>query len=693
MRVLLLLCLWLLAGWAQAQVTELRGQTASGAYFVAQAPNGWQAGGTLVLVHHGYDIEPLDQVPSLGPAPLRQRFLAKGYAIAASSYSQRGWALFRTARDHRELVAAFAARFGAPGRLISSGGSMGGLVAMQSAEQGDLGAPVAGVYALCAPLAGTRVWDQALDLRVVYDTVCDNVTGGELPNGDSRFPYILDADDLDDYDDLSGGGALVARINKCTGLNLPDVLQTSGMRERLSRLLTVTGTSRDFLLENMFYATYGLGDLYRDPAKIGERPALGTRFVQYGDPIIDRDVRRVTPDRFAALDLKRHFTPSGRVGQARVLSTHTSRDGLVVPEHGRALVGKIPASQWTQAYVNESRPSHCSYSDAELLGGFEALDRWIALGTQPTAATLQSECLRERAANPALGECRYDPNFQPGTLDAKLKPRLEASWPVQATSSGLWFDPTRSGEGFVLQPMGDGRALAAWFTYPAPGVDAEQLWVLAQGRWQDDALILDQAYRATGNGFGAALNPASVQLQDMGRLDVAYTACSEGEVRSQAPAPYGETRQNLRRLSRIGIARCPGDPPLLPTPDPNSGDSGAWFDPTRSGQGLFLSVQSDGRAFLLLFGFEPTGKPLWLFAEGRLVDQEWRFDDLARPIGARFGTAFRPQDVRFERFGSATLRRINCQEMDFRYDSPLPGYGQGLLKLRRLSQPLGAICS
>jgi alpha-beta hydrolase superfamily lysophospholipase len=105
------------------------------------------------LIDHGYDIEPANGAPTLGPAPLRQRMLARGFAIAASSYSQRGWALFRTAADHRELLAAFAARFGMPGSIFASGGSMGGVVALQQAEQGDLGAPVTGVYAICAPLA------------------------------------------------------------------------------------------------------------------------------------------------------------------------------------------------------------------------------------------------------------------------------------------------------------------------------------------------------------------------------------------------------------------------------------------------------------------------------------------------------------------------------------------------------------
>ena len=689
--VRLLLCTLLLCAGAAQAVVEQRGQTASGAYFIAQIPDGWLAGGRLVLINHGYDIEPIDTEPSLGPLPLRQRILAKGYAIAASSYSQRGWALFQTRRDHRELVEAFTARFGRPGSIIASGGSLGGLVAMQQAEQGDLGVPVAGVYAICAPLAGSRVWEQALDLRLTYDAACNNVTAGELPRGDDAFPYILKASDLDDYNTLSGGGELALRIAKCTGYGLPNWLVTNGMNERFDRIKRATGVDPEFFLENMFYATYGLGDLYRDPAKIGERAAISTRRVVYPDPIIDRDIRRLDADVFASLDLKRFFQPLGQVGTAKVLTTHTSGDGLVVAAHAHALEGKLPANQWSRAFVVESNPSHCDYSDAEVLGGFEALTDWIDGGPQPDALAIQASCNRERSANAQLGACRFDPNYQPGPLSATLRPRNDPAAPIDASVSGLWYDPARSGEGYLIEALDAVRVTVTAFTFPSPGSSADQAWFTGLGRVIDNNLVVDAMEGRKGGRFGADFDPGTLQALPLGRFDAALTACGVGEQRVQAPAPFADSRRPLQRLTRVGAAVCPGQLPALGV-SPFARWSGAWFEPDKPGRGLFLQVQDDGRAFLVWFSFRPDGEPAWIIGEGSSDGGDLVFANLSRPVGTFYGSAFDPAAVRLEPWGTARLSGSGCTSLAIDYQSIQPGYGQGRINLTRLTTPLGAGC-
>jgi len=683
--------LLLLAASAAGAVTEFRGQTPSGAYFVAQVPDGWRAGDRLALINHGYDIEPIDQDPSLGPASLRARMLARGYAIAASSYSQRGWALFQTRTDHRELVAAFSARFGVPGAILASGGSMGGLVSMQQAEQGDLGAPVVGVYAICAPLAGSRVWEQALDIRLAYDAACTNVTAGELPRGDDAFPYILKDEDIDDYDNISGGGELVARVAKCTGYELPSWLQTSGMRERMDRIKRATGVDEEFFLENIFYATYGLSELYRDPLKIGTRPAISTRQVRYPDPIIDRDIRRIDADVFASLDLKRHFQPQGRIGTAKLLTTHTTRDGLVVPAHARALEGRVPANQWTRAFVAEQNPSHCGYSEAELLAGFELLHDWTRGAPQPDAVAIQTQCQRERAANPALGECRYDASYQPPALASAIKPREDPGVPVDERVSGIWYDPARAGEGYLIESLGNGYATVTAFTFPPAGSAADQAWFTGLGQVIDNNIVVDRFEGRRNGSFGPVFDPQALLTVNLGRFDAALTSCGAGEQRVQALAPYDSSRRPLQRLSRIGAARCPGETAPA-TVSPFVAWSGAWYEADKPGRGLFLQVQDDGRAFLIWFSFRPDGQPAWIIGEGRADGGGLLFSALTRPVGARYGSAFNPADVRLEPWGSARLSGNGCTALRIDYDSSQAGYGKRVIDMTRLTAPLGAGC-
>src|SRR5690349_10577926 len=73
-------------------VQTLNGQTASGAYYQIQVPDGWKPGGSLVLFQHGLSFDGPTPNPDLGPLASLQ--LLEGYAVAASSYSQRAWALF-----------------------------------------------------------------------------------------------------------------------------------------------------------------------------------------------------------------------------------------------------------------------------------------------------------------------------------------------------------------------------------------------------------------------------------------------------------------------------------------------------------------------------------------------------------------------------------------------------------------------
>ena len=121
------------------------------------------------MYQHGLDFAPTRELPGLGP--LRDVMLDQGYAIAASSFRQRGWALFHAIADNRDLLEAFEREVGQPGEILPFGGSMGGLIALRLAETRGF-PPVRGVFALCPAAAGARLWDAAIDLRLAFDTVC-----------------------------------------------------------------------------------------------------------------------------------------------------------------------------------------------------------------------------------------------------------------------------------------------------------------------------------------------------------------------------------------------------------------------------------------------------------------------------------------------------------------------------------------
>ncbi len=56
-----------------------------------------EPGDGLVIWNHELALAPVEPNPDLGP--LAEVQLSEGYAVAASSYSQSGWALFSSAED------------------------------------------------------------------------------------------------------------------------------------------------------------------------------------------------------------------------------------------------------------------------------------------------------------------------------------------------------------------------------------------------------------------------------------------------------------------------------------------------------------------------------------------------------------------------------------------------------------------
>jgi hypothetical protein len=395
---------------AQA-ATEAAGTTPGGAAYRIALPDGWRAGDGLVLVQHGFSFAPVTD-PPLGP--LRERMLADGYAVAASGYRLRGWALATAPDDNAELLAAFTARFGAPGALVMAGGSMGGLVSLKLAEDARFRDRTDGVLAYCPAADGVAAWDTAFDLRVAYDAICAPADGGDLPRGQEPLPWVLDLDQLpadatspEDSNVLRFAAAAIAR---CTGLVIPEPLRTGGMRERLARLEEIARTHDEAsLVQQLAYAIIGLSDLVRAPDKLAGRVPFFNRArgvdLEYGAGI-DATVRRIERDDLARLAFHRTSSLDGS-GRARIVSLHTSGDAVVPPWHQASVLARYGRKPLLIGLVRNDAPVHCGFSDEEIVAGWDTLRDWIATdGPPPTVATLDANC---RAAA-ATATCRFDPD-------------------------------------------------------------------------------------------------------------------------------------------------------------------------------------------------------------------------------------------------------------------------------------------
>lgn len=386
--------------------TVIDGDTGDGAFFTIAVPDAWN--GDLVVWNHGADLDMPEPMPSLGPlAPVQ---LAQGYAVAASSYRQPGWAVFKTKNDLQNLLDIFRAHFGTPDRIFMAGGSLGGIVTAAAIEEAHLG-NLAGALSLCGAVAGSRNWDAALDLRLIYDAVCQEVPGADIPGG---------AEGLPDGVSLSRNGLALA-VNACTGILLPPALRMPGQSERLQQILDTARIPEGFLIQDMRSAVFSMSDLVHDPRKLSGHIGTGNANVFYDDPFIDQNIARVSPHPGAQKRLARHYTPNGNVGDTKIVSMHTDQDGLVVVENESEYASVVPPGNLTTVIVVEAVPSHCGFTSAEAVAGWESLRGWVAGGPQPTASSIQLAC---RDLAPIFGgPCRIDPAFDLRDLDSRIRPR------------------------------------------------------------------------------------------------------------------------------------------------------------------------------------------------------------------------------------------------------------------------------
>jgi hypothetical protein len=270
-----------------------------------------------------------------------------------------------------------------------------------------------------------------------------------------------------------------------------------------------------------------------------------------------------------------------------------------------------------------------------------------------------------------------------------------AYWPG-AELSGTWYDAARSGEGIVLQMQPDGSFSAIWFTYPAASDDGEQMWLLGRASASGDDTLRFDAIRPVGARFGAAFDPAQVRAEPWGRFELQFADCRTARLRWSGPAAFGSGELNLTRFSELDELECAGTRALLANGaralDGLRARSGAWYVPSRSGEGWLLEEYPDGRAGIYWFTFDEQGRQRWIIGSGLREGERWRFERTFLARGARFGSAFRREDVELRDFGPVTIERDTCAAMRLHYTALDPALGSAERATQRLASIAGLPC-
>lgn len=121
--------------------------------------------------------------------------------------------------------------------------------------------------------------------------------------------------------------------------------------------------------------------------------------------------------------------------------------------------------------------------------------------------------------------------------------------------------------------------------------------------------------------------------------------------------------------------------------------SGAWYDPARDGEGLFVLALNDGQMVVTWYTYDPddSTKQVWLIASGPFDGTQF-YGTAVITRGARFGALFDPASVERITWGAIRLQFGNCARATLSYASLLPGYGSGERTLQQLAGTRGLAC-
>lgn len=88
--------------------------------------------------------------------------------------------------------------------------------------------------------------------------------------------------------------------------------------------------------------------------------------------------------------------------------------------------------------------------------------------------------------------------------------------------------------------------------------------------------------------------------------------------------------------------------------------SGAYYDPNRSGEGLFIELLEGGKTLAYFFGYDDDGNPFWALGLGDQLNDGFHIPEMLIPTGPEFGPNYDPGDRQFEVFGALTMKFGSC---------------------------------
>jgi hypothetical protein len=264
-------------------------------------------------------------------------------------------------------------------------------------------------------VAGPTTYDFRLDLRAIYQHLCQN---HPRPN-EPQYALSLGLP----ADSKLNSAELATRVNDCLGVRKPAAQRSPEQARKIKTIVDVLKIPENSIAGHLNWGTFSLRDVV---SKSGGASPFGNENVQYSgsdnDVALNAAVLRFKADPQASAKFNADVNHSGRF-KVPVLTTHGIRDSTVFVEGSDTLRQRMEAAGQggllVQTYVDSAE--HSYLGDAIYPPLFEALLAWVNHGTKPTPAGIAQRCLALKPAQAT--QCRFDTAYKPRPLASRIVPR------------------------------------------------------------------------------------------------------------------------------------------------------------------------------------------------------------------------------------------------------------------------------
>ena len=285
---------------------------------------------------------------------VRDAFLSRGFAFAASDYSVQGWAVKEAIEETEALRRYFVAKHGAPSETYITGHSLGGHITMAIIERYP--EVYQGAMPMCGPLgAAVDFLNNGLfDMLVTFEAMFPGTIGSPYEPSAETGSKVKAA--------IAADPERAAKYAQHYGRTVGQLPGALSLFHALAGELKQRAGGEPFDNRNHIYI--GFGD----------------------DVALNRSIKRYAAVPVAREYVRQYATPTGRISDP-MLTIHTTSDSLVLGNDVTAY--EVPAAiagnsdRFVARFVEAN--GHCNFTPGQTGNAFDALLAWARDGKRPAA--------------------------------------------------------------------------------------------------------------------------------------------------------------------------------------------------------------------------------------------------------------------------------------------------------------------